>query len=87
MGLVTFFTSGPNETRAWTVPKGSRAVDAAATIHTDFARGFIAAETIAYDEFIALGGEQGARDAGRMRQEGRDYVVQDGDVILFRFNV
>jgi GTP-binding protein YchF len=87
LGLVTFFTSGPNETRAWTVPKGSRAVDAAATIHTDFARGFIAAETIAYDEFIALGGEQGARDAGRMRQEGRDYVVQDGDVILFRFNV
>ena len=87
LGLITFFTTGPKETRAWTVPKGSRAVDAAGVIHTDFARGFIAAETIAYDDYIAASGEQRARDAGRMRQEGRDYVVQDGDVILFRFNV
>jgi len=87
LGLITFFTTNPKETRAWTVPKGGRAVDAAGVIHTDFARGFIAAETIAYHDYIASGGEQGARDAGRMRQEGRDYVVQDGDVILFRFNV
>ena len=87
LGLITFFTTSPKETRAWTVPKGSRAVDAAGLIHTDFARGFIAAETVACDDYIASGGDHGARDAGRMRQEGRDYVVQDGDVILFRFNV
>ena len=87
LGLITFFTQGPNEARAWTVPAGIRAQDAAGTVHTDFARGFIAAETIAYDEFIALGGEQAARDAGKLRQEGRDYIVKDGDVILFRFNV
>ena len=87
LGLITFFTAGPKEARAWTVAKGATAAEAAGAIHTDFARGFIAAETIAYADFIARGGEQGAKDAGKMRQEGRDYVVQDGDVILFRFNV
>jgi len=87
LGLITFFTAGPKEARAWTVAKGARAAQAAGVIHTDFERGFIAAETIAYDEFLACGGEQGAKAAGRMRVEGRDYVVQDGDVLLFRFNV
>jgi len=87
LGLITFFTSGPNESRAWTVPRGIRAAQAAGKIHTDFERGFIRAETIFYDDFIACGGEQGARDAGKMRSEGKDYVVKDGDVILFRFNV
>jgi len=87
LGLITFFTSGPNESRAWTVPAGTRAAQAAGRIHTDFERGFIRAETIAYDDFVRCGGEQGARDAGKMRSEGKDYVVKDGDVILFRFNV
>ncbi len=87
LDLITFFTAGPKEARAWTVPKGALAPEAAGRIHTDFQKGFIRAETISYDEFIACGGEQGARDAGKLRQEGRDYVVQDGDVILFRFNV
>lgn len=87
LGLVTFFTAGPNEARAWTLPENTRAQDAAGKIHTDFARGFIAAETIDFDEFIAIGGEQAAREAGKLRQEGRDYVIKDGDVILFRFNV
>lgn len=87
LDLITFFTSGPKETRAWTVPEGTKAPGAAGQIHTDFERGFIRAETISYADFIACGGEQGAREAGRIRQEGRDYVVQDGDVILFRFNV
>ncbi len=87
LGLITYFTSGPTETRAWTVQRGTRAQDAAGIIHTDFARGFICAETIAYDDFVACGGEQGAKDAGKMRQEGKDYIVKDGDVILFRFNV
>ncbi|MBK8907239.1 MAG: redox-regulated ATPase YchF [Rhodospirillales bacterium] len=85
--LITFFTAGPKETRAWTVPAGTRAPQAAGAIHTDFERGFIRAETIAYDDFVRLGGEAPARDAGLMRSEGRDYVVQDGDVMLFRFNV
>jgi len=85
--LITFFTVGPKEVRAWTIPLGSTAQEAAGTIHTDFARGFIAAETIFYDDFIALGGEQPAKDAGKMRSEGRDYTVKDGDVMLFRFNV
>lgn len=85
--LITFFTAAPNEARAWTLAEGSAAHEAAAGIHTDFARGFIAAETISYADFVARGGERGAKDAGVMRQEGRDYVVQDGDVILFRFNV
>ena len=87
LGLIRFLTATENEARAWPIREGSTAVDAAGRIHTDFARGFICAETVAADELIALGGEQAARNAGRMRQEGRAYVVQDGDVILFRFNV
>jgi GTP-binding protein YchF len=87
LGLQTYFTVGPKETRAWTVRVGAKAPEAAGCIHTDFEKGFIRAETIAYDDYIALGGEQGAKDAGKMRQEGKDYVVRDGDVILFRFNV
>ncbi len=87
LGLITFFTAGPTETRAWTVPRETRAQDAAGKIHSDFARGFIAAETIAFDDYIACGGETGAKEAARMRREGRDYIVRDGDVILFRFNV
>ena len=85
--LVTFFTAGPKEAHAWTVEQGTKAPQAAGKIHTDFERGFIRAETIAYADFAAYGGEQGARDAGRMRLEGADYVVQDGDVMRFRFNV
>jgi GTP-binding protein YchF len=87
LDLITFLTAGPKEARAWTIPKGALAAEAAGTIHTDFQKGFIRAETISYDDYIACGGEQGARDAGKLRQEGKDYVVQDGDVILFRFNV
>ena len=85
--LITFFTAGPKESRAWTVEKGARAPQAAGVIHTDFERGFIRAETISYEDFVAYGGEAGAKEAGRMRSEGKDYVVQDGDVMLFRFNV
>ena len=85
--LQTFFTVGPKEARAWTVPVGARAPQAAGEIHTDFERGFIRAETIAFSDYVALKGEAGARDAGKLRQEGKDYVVQDGDVMLFRFNV
>ena len=85
--LITFFTVGPKEARAWTVEKGSKAPQAAGEIHTDFERGFIRAETIAYDDYIALNGEAGARDAGKLRQEGKDYVVKDGDVLHFKFNV
>jgi len=87
LGLITFYTAGPKESRAWTVHKGAKAPEAAGEIHTDFERGFIRAETIAYDDYIELGGETGAKDAGKMRSEGKDYVVQDGDVMLFRFNV
>ena len=87
LGLITFFTSGPKETRAWTVKEHSKAPQAAGAIHTDFEKGFIKAETIAYDDFISLGGEQAAKDAGKMRQEGKDYVVHDGDLLLFKFNV
>jgi hypothetical protein len=87
LDLITYFTAGPKETRAWTVRRGTKAPAAAGVIHSDFERGFIRAETIAFDDFMALGGEQGARDAGRMRSEGREYVVQDGDILLFRFNV
>jgi ribosome-binding ATPase len=83
--LVTFFTAGPKEARAWTVTRGAKAPQAAGVIHTDFERGFIRAETIAYDDFVACGGEAGAREAGKMRLEGKDYVVQDGDVMHFRF--
>ena len=85
--LQTYFTAGPKETRAWTIPVGAKAPEAAGVIHTDFQKGFIKAETIAYDDFIACDGEQGAKDKGKMRQEGKEYVVQDGDIILFRFNV
>jgi ribosome-binding ATPase len=84
--LVTYFTAGPKETRAWTVTKGTKAPQAAGVIHSDFERGFIRAETISYDDYVACGGEVGARDAGKMRLEGKDYVVQDGDVLHFRFS-
>ncbi len=87
LGLITFFTAGPTETRAWTVARGTRAQDAAGKIHSDFARGFIAAETIAFEDYVECGGEVGAKEAAKMRREGRDYIVRDGDVILFRFNV
>jgi GTP-binding protein YchF len=85
LDLVTFFTVGPKETRAWTVTHGSRAPQAAGVIHTDFERGFIRAETIAYGDYVALGGEAGARDAGKLRLEGKEYIVADGDVLHFRF--
>ena len=87
LGLKTFFTAGPKEARAWTFPDGAKAPQAAGEIHSDFERGFIRAETIAYEDYIALGGEAGAKEAGKLRQEGKEYVVQDGDVLLFKFNV
>ncbi|MCQ4160716.1 redox-regulated ATPase YchF [Roseomonas sp. GC11] len=87
LGLITYFTVGPKEARAWTILKGMKAPQAAGVIHGDFERGFIAAETIAYDDFVSLGGEQGAKEAGKMRVEGKEYVVKDGDIMLFRFNV
>ena len=87
LGLLTYFTAGPKECRAWTVKKGATAPEAAGVIHTDFQKGFICAETIGYEDFIAGGGEQGAKEAGKMRKEGKEYVMQDGDVVLFRFNV
>ncbi len=87
LDLITFFTTGPKESRAWTAHGGATAPEAAGEIHTDFQRGFICAETIGYDDFVTLGGEQAAKEAGKMRQEGRDYHVKDGDVMLFRFNV
>jgi GTP-binding protein YchF len=87
LGLVTFFTVGPKEARAWTVERGAKAPNAAGVIHTDFERGFIRAETIAYDDFVACGGESGAREAGKLRLEGKEYVVQDGDIFHFLFNV
>jgi GTP-binding protein YchF len=85
LGLITYFTVGPKEARAWTVTVGTRAPQAAGVIHTDFEKGFIRAETITYDDYVALDGEAGARDAGKMRLEGKDYVVADGDVMHFRF--
>jgi ribosome-binding ATPase len=85
LDLVTYFTAGPKESRAWTITRGTRAPQAAGVIHTDFEQGFIRAETIAYDDYVACGGEVGARDAGKMRLEGKDYVVQDGDIMHFRF--
>ncbi|MGD8325529.1 MAG: redox-regulated ATPase YchF [Sphingomonadales bacterium] len=85
LGLITFFTVGPKEARAWTVAQGAKAPQAAGVIHTDFEKGFIRAETTAYDDFVQMGGEQGAKDAGRMRLEGKEYVVKDGDIMLFRF--
>ncbi|MDC8753244.1 redox-regulated ATPase YchF [Erythrobacter sp. sf7] len=87
LGLKTFFTAGPKEARAWTFPDGAKAPQAAGEIHSDFERGFIRAETIAYDDYVTLGGESGAKEAGKLRQEGKEYVVQDGDVLLFKFNV
>ncbi len=85
LDLITFFTAGPKQARAWTVRKGAKAPRAAGVIHTDFEKGFIRAETISHDDFIACGGEQGAKDAGKMRLEGKEYEVRDGDVMLFRF--
>jgi len=87
LDLLTFFTVGPKEARAWTVHKGAKAPEAAGEIHSDMQRGFIRAETIAFDDFVSLGGEAAARDAGKLRQEGKEYVVQDGDVMHFKFNV
>jgi hypothetical protein len=87
LGLQTYFTAGPKEVRAWTIAAGASAPQAAGVIHTDFERGFIRAEVAAYDDFVAHGGEQGAKEAGKLRLEGKDYVVRDGDVIHFRFNV
>ena len=87
LGLITYFTAGPKEARAWTIRKGMSAPQAAGVIHTDFERGFIKAETIAFDDYTAHNGEAGAREAGRLRQEGKEYLVKDGDVLLFRFNV
>ncbi|MDZ4307335.1 redox-regulated ATPase YchF [Allopontixanthobacter sp.] len=87
LGLQTYFTCGPKEARAWTFPKGAKAPQAAGEIHSDFERGFIKAETIAFEDFVSLGGESGARDAGKLRQEGKEYLVQDGDVLNFKFNV
>ena len=87
MHPTTYFTVGPKEARAWTVHKGAKAPDAAGEIHSDMQRGFIRAETIAFDDYVALNGESGAKDAGKLRQEGKEYVVQDGDVMHFKFNV
>jgi len=87
LGLITFFTAGPMEARAWTVMKGARAPQAARVIHSDLEKGFIRAETIAYDDYVRFNGEAGARDAGKFRLEGKDYVVKDGDVMHIRFNV
>jgi len=87
LDLITFFTVGPKEAHAWTVERGTKAPQAAGRIHTDFEKGFIRAETITFADFVAHGGEQGAKDAGRMRLEGADYIVQDGDIMHFRFNL
>jgi GTP-binding protein YchF len=87
LGLQTYFTAGPKEARAWTIPVGATGPEAAGVIHTDFEKGFIRAETIAYDDYVRLNGEAGAREAGKMRAEGKEYVVRDGDVMHFRFNV
>jgi GTP-binding protein YchF len=84
--LITYFTAGPKETRAWTIERGTKAPQAAGVIHTDFERGFIRAQTIAFDDYVTLGGETAAKEAGKARDEGKEYVVQDGDVLLFRFN-
>ena len=86
LGLQTYFTAGPKETRAWTIHKGTKAPAAAGVIHTDFERGFIRAQTVAYQDYVDLGGEQAAKEAGKARDEGKDYVVADGDVMLFKFN-
>ncbi len=85
LDLVTYFTVGPKEARAWTITRGTKGPQAAGVIHTDFEKGFIRAETIAYEDYVTLGGEAGAKDAGKMRLEGKEYVVKDGDVMHFRF--
>ena len=87
LSLLTFFTAGKKEVRAWTVRKGSTAPQAAGRIHTDFEKGFIRAEVTAFDDYLAFGGEQGAKDAGKLRLEGKSYLVNEGDVMHFRFNV
>ena len=87
LGLQTYFTAGVKEVRAWTIPVVTTAPQAAGKIHTDFEKGFIRAEVIAYDDFVSLCGEQGAKDAGKWRLEGKEYVCKDGDVVHFRFNV
>ena len=87
LNLQTYFTAGPKEVRAWTIPIGATGPQAAGVIHTDFEKGFIRAQVIAYEDFIQYGGEQGAKDAGKMRTEGKDYVVKDGDLMNFLFNV
>ncbi|MEN0040397.1 MAG: redox-regulated ATPase YchF [Pseudomonadota bacterium] len=86
LNLITYFTAGPKESKAWTISKGTKAPGAAGVIHTDFERGFIRAQTIAYDDYVTLGGEVPAKEAGKARDEGKEYVVQDGDVMLFKFN-
>ena len=87
LGLQTYFTVGPKEARAWMIRKGAKAPEAAGAIHTDFEKGFIRAEVIAFDDYVTLGGEQAAKDKGKLRSEGKEYIVDDGDIILFRFNV
>ncbi|MGF1671848.1 MAG: redox-regulated ATPase YchF [Balneolaceae bacterium] len=87
LGLITYFTAGPKEVRAWTIERGTKAPQAAGVIHSDFEKGFIRAETISFEDYSTLGSEKAAKEAGKMRQEGKDYVVKDGDVMLFRFNV
>ena len=87
LNLQTFFTAGEKEVRAWTIPVGATAPKAAGKIHTDFERGFIRAQTISFDDYVKYNGESGAKEAGKMRAEGKDYIVQDGDVITFLFNV
>ena len=87
LGLISYLTAGPQEVRAWTITRGTKAPQAAGKIHTDFERGFIKAETASYEDYVGLGGEKGCRDAGKLRQEGKEYVVQDGDVMHFKFNV
>ncbi|MEP2455442.1 redox-regulated ATPase YchF, partial [Roseibium sp.] len=86
LGLITYFTAGPKETRAWTITEGTKAPGAAGVIHTDFERGFIRAQTIAYDDYVSLGGETAAKEAGKARDEGKEYIVKDGDILLFKFN-
>src|SRR5690625_4406995 len=85
--MITYFTARPKEVHAWTIPKGMKAPQAAGVIHTDFERGFIRAETISFEDYQEYGSEKAAKEAGKMRQEGKEYVVNDGDVMLFRFNV
>ncbi|MCL2537813.1 MAG: DUF933 domain-containing protein, partial [Coriobacteriia bacterium] len=87
LGLQSYFTAGPEEVRAWTIPIGAKAPQAAGVIHSDFERGFIKAEVVSFEDYVEYGGEKGARDVGKLRLEGKDYVVKDGDVMHFKFNV